>query len=263
MSANNRTCQLILVAFCLQSFVASAQQPSKIVRGTGGSSLWRGKDDVNKYFRFYSDGTVIGVYSIGTPADLERWFKAPFENSGNYTISGSSIHFSLTWGRSGTAVYDGAIQGDLLRLGKESYELIVPGSVETLPVLNGAFCEINVTNKTFRVVPRVGKTWKKDSARVFTWDDQTKLVSGTNTLTMAQFIGGKPLSETKSDVAALQGERGEFYIETVGGKEVVRMVEMMVQFDGESSSAPAMVGSSGARPLGSFGAGKVSCDDRK
>jgi len=232
MRVSKPKCQLLLVAFCLQFFVAFAQQPSKVVRGTGESSLWRGKDDVNKYFRFYSDGTVIGVYSIGTPGDLERWFKAPFENSGKYSISGSSIHFSLTWGHSGTAVYDGVIQGDSLRLGKESYELIVPGSVETLPVLNGAFCKIDVENKTFRVVPRVGKTWKRDSARVLAWDDQTKLINGTSTLTMAQFMGGKPLSGVLSEVAALQGERGEFYIETVGGKGVVRMVEMMVQFDG-------------------------------
>ncbi|MGA3023236.1 MAG: hypothetical protein ABSF98_00565 [Bryobacteraceae bacterium] len=240
-----------------------------VVRGTGDSSLWRGEHDLDEYLRFYSDGTVIGVHSSGTPADIEPWFKlsssmSPGIGRGKYSINGSSIHFSLTYPQ-GTVVWDGAVQGDSLQLSnhghEDSYGLLVPGSVETLPVLRGAVCKVDVANKTFRVMPREGTTWKKDSAIVLVWNDQTKLVSGTNTLTMAQFIAGNAFDGTSSDVAAMLGERGRFYIETVGGKQVVRMVEMMVAFDGESSSAPAMVGGSGARAIGALSAGKVSCDD--
>ena len=125
---------------------------------------------------------------------------------------------------------------------------------EQTPTLKGAFCKIDVPNKTVRMVPWDGKTWRRDSARVLVWDDQTQLVSGANTLTMAQFVGGKPLDKHLKDLAAIQGERGVFHIKAVGGKEVVQRVEMMALFGGESF--PAMVGNSGAQTVGGT---KVHC----
>lgn len=112
--------------------MAPAQQPSvnqQVVRGTGESSLWRGGDATSvRWLRFYGNGTVIGVTSNGTVAEIERWFNAPYEDSGTYSISGSSIRFSLTSppatvkvGRvrrsvGGKVDYDGVIQGSLLQL---------------------------------------------------------------------------------------------------------------------------------------------------
>jgi hypothetical protein len=125
---------------------------------------------------------------------------------------------------------------------------------EQPPTIRAAFCKIDVTNKTVRIVPWDGKTWRRDSARVLVWDDQTQLVSGANTLTMAQFVGGKPLDKYSRDVAAIQGERGVFHIKTVGGKEAVQRVEMMALFGGESF--PAMVSNNGAQTVGGT---KVHC----
>ncbi len=124
--------------------------------------------------------------------------------------------------------------------------------------LNGAICKIDVTNKTFRVVPWDGKTktWKRDSIIALSWEDGTQLVSGTDRLTMAKFIGGKPLDKDTKDVSDLRGDKGDFYIEKVGDKSVVRVVEIIFLFAGESM--PAMVGSDSFKVVGS---NKVHCDD--
>jgi hypothetical protein len=138
-----------LTLLSLPLFVALAQQPSanqQVVRGTGDSSLWHGKhgeDDI--WLRFYSNGTVIGAITSasGTLANIERWFNAPYENSGRYSVSSTSIRFSLTRPLSkvgrlrmpgGTVDYDGVIQDSSLQLyffshinnkrGVDHYELV-------------------------------------------------------------------------------------------------------------------------------------------
>jgi hypothetical protein len=122
--------------------------------------------------------------------------------------------------------------------------------------LLAAVCKIDPANRTVRVVPWDGKTWKRDSLKVLGWNDQTQLTSGAKTLTMPQFIGGKPLDDESKDVAGIQGERGVFYIQTNGGKEVVTKVEMMALFGGES--LPGMIGNNGFQIVGGT---KVSCGD--
>ena len=120
--------------------------------------------------------------------------------------------------------------------------------------LMAAVCNIDAAGKTVRVLPWDGKTWKRDSLKVLAWNDQTRLTSGTRTLTMPQFIAGKPLDDDSKDLAGIEGERAVFYIQAIGGKEVVTKVEMMALFSGES--LPAMVGNSGVQIAGGT---KVSC----
>jgi hypothetical protein len=106
----------------------------RAVFAKGGGSLWQMKAQTySSYLRFYADGTVIGVSTTGTPAQIARWFKAPYSNSGHYSISGSSLKFSLT-SPQGTVDYDGVICGSSLqvnvfshingRRGTDYYELV-------------------------------------------------------------------------------------------------------------------------------------------
>jgi hypothetical protein len=127
------------------------------------------------------------------------------------------------------------------------------------PTLPAAFCKIDVAKKTILVLPwdEKARTWKRDSLRVLVWNDQTLMVSGATTLTMPQFVGGKPLSKESSDVAAIQGNRGMFYITTIEGKEVVQKVEMIGLFANEP--IPAVGGNLDVQILGA--PGKVSCSD--
>jgi hypothetical protein len=122
--------------------------------------------------------------------------------------------------------------------------------------LSAAVCGIDVDNKTIRVLPwdARAKEWKRDSLRDLAWDNQTQLSSSGNTLTMPQFIGGKPLDKDSTTVDAIQGERAVLHFKTVNGKAVVSKVEMMALFGGESF--PAMVGNSGGFIVGGT---KVSC----
>jgi len=131
----------ILSLVCLLTFAACARRRSpgpQVVRGSNGSSFWRATENgYNAYLRFYTDGTVIGVYSRESPAEVESRLEKPFENSGRYSIHGSSLKFSLT-DPSGTVDYDGSIKGSSLKLnwsshvnnrrGKDDYELMAPGA---------------------------------------------------------------------------------------------------------------------------------------
>lgn len=93
----------------------------QVVSASEGSSLWREKEDTYfQYLRFYSDGSVLGVSSPSSPAEVQSWFKAPYENSGKYTITGSEIKFSLTSPR-GTVDYDGVIEDTSLQLSTFSH----------------------------------------------------------------------------------------------------------------------------------------------
>jgi len=50
------------------------------------------KDNAWYYLRFYKDGTVLSVTSIGTPAQVARWFNKQFQGEGmgkgTYSIDG-------------------------------------------------------------------------------------------------------------------------------------------------------------------------------
>jgi hypothetical protein len=122
----------------------------------------------------------------------------------------------------------------------------------------GAVCKIDAINKTIRVLlwDVDAKKWKRDSLKNLAWNEQTQLSSSGKTLTMPEFLGGKPLSQQTSDASAIQGNRAAFYITIIDGREVVQKMEMAALFNGESF--PAMVGSGGAVM---FGGSKVSCGD--
>jgi hypothetical protein len=118
-----------------------------------------------------------------------------------------------------------------------------------LKELDGAFCKIDVAQKTVRVAPWDGKGWRKSKVQVLAWDDDTQMVSGPHTMAMGVFVKGKPLDDDSKTVDSIRGERAQFNYETVAGKKIVRKIEMIEMFGGESF--PAMIGSNGAQVVGS------------
>lgn len=101
--------------------------------------LWQSEriDDYWEYLRFYSDGTVIEVGSPGTPAEVTKWFRRPFDGWGKYEIQGSTVRFSI--GADDDRVdYRGELQGSTLTLdslshinghqGRDSYHKVAPGN---------------------------------------------------------------------------------------------------------------------------------------
>lgn len=66
------------------------------------------------YFRFFPDGTLAGVSSTGTPAQVARWLTAGYENHGNWRLDEGRLIFDLT-SKSGVVAYCGRILpgGDL------------------------------------------------------------------------------------------------------------------------------------------------------
>jgi hypothetical protein len=75
------------------------------------------------YLRFYKDGTVLSVTSIGTPAQVARWLNKQYQDAGKgaYSIDGDHLKFSET-SPSGTVDYDGTIiEGGKLKLNSHSH----------------------------------------------------------------------------------------------------------------------------------------------
>ncbi len=160
------------------------------------------------------------------------------------------VFLTFCLGVSGTAVGQaGAPAKSSAQQGQEAQTVRTP--------LAAAFCAIDVAGKTFRVLPwdENARKWKRDSVRVLAWNDQTRLLSGTHTLTMPQLISGKPLDDGSKDIADIRGKRGAFYIAAIEGKEVVQKVELVGLFANEP--IPAVGGNWGAQILGV--PGKVSC----
>ncbi|MEU1274149.1 toll/interleukin-1 receptor domain-containing protein [Streptomyces sp. NPDC005799] len=73
----------------------------------------KANDESTTFLRFYSDGTVLSVGSIGTASQIVSWFNrnhsAP--SKGTYDINGSHIKFATT-SESGTVEYTGTIGDD-------------------------------------------------------------------------------------------------------------------------------------------------------
>jgi hypothetical protein len=89
-----------------------------------------------EYFRFFTDGTVIGFQSRQSPADAERDFQAQKARGEGfpYQIQGSTIRFST--GGWGAVDYVGKVHGDTLTLdwahsdgrhGQDTYRLVSSG----------------------------------------------------------------------------------------------------------------------------------------
>ncbi len=94
----------------------SASGAPQLFVGAAKSSLWRHQEkDYSQYLRFYGDGGVIGVSSTGTPAEVIRWLKAPYEDTGAWTLTGRRLSFNLT-SSVGRVDYDGLVEGERLHL---------------------------------------------------------------------------------------------------------------------------------------------------
>ena len=74
------------------------------------------------YLRFYPDGDVIAVSSIGQPEDLRNWFNKenPKLSHGKATIQGNRISFSTVLDQE-TVDYTGVIDGGQIRLDSYSH----------------------------------------------------------------------------------------------------------------------------------------------
>jgi hypothetical protein len=75
------------------------------------------------YLRFYEDATVLSVTSVGTPAQVARWFNKQYQygGKGTYSIDGDHIKFSET-SRDGIVDHEGAIiEGGKLKLNSHSH----------------------------------------------------------------------------------------------------------------------------------------------
>lgn len=131
---------LVLLLSLVNVLNAIAQQPSGDVQlfvGSDTSSLWRSPamdsrgQPSSDWLRFYSDGTVIEVFTTGTAtvANMENWFNAPYDrSSGRYTLTGSRIAFSIKGPESPESMagivttspnavdYDGTVKGTSLFL---------------------------------------------------------------------------------------------------------------------------------------------------
>lgn len=88
-------------------------QSEKKVSGTTG--YWY-------YIRFYPDGTVIKVSSIGQPENLRNWFSKEDQSMsvGKFIIKNKHISFSTT-SSYGTVDHTGLIDGNKLRLDSYSH----------------------------------------------------------------------------------------------------------------------------------------------
>lgn len=135
---------------------------------------------------------------------------------------------------------------------------------QTRSNLDGAVCTLDLTNRTIKVLPwdRTHKFWKGDTRRVLAVDDATRLMSGTNTITLAQMVAGKPLDQDLKKVSDLQGERAEFQIDKVGNKEVVRQMRMVMLFSGETIPSTIQIVITNGHTM-FYGEAKVRCDDAK
>lgn len=88
------------------------------------SSLWKSIEcefdslengNFCSYLRFYSDGTVIEVTTLGNPDEIKRWFRRPYSRTGRYTLNGNRIRLSTT-ATEGMIEKEGVLKADTLRL---------------------------------------------------------------------------------------------------------------------------------------------------
>lgn len=98
---------------------------------------------LHSWLRFYEDGTVIGATTTGgSPEQIARWLKKPYENSGRYTLQGASINFTLASPErrlpsgsviGGKKTYTGKIGSNSLRVDSINGQRVV-SSYEFLPL---------------------------------------------------------------------------------------------------------------------------------
>jgi hypothetical protein len=94
----------------------SAGSPAPLIMGSHTSSLWQHPESgYTMYLRFYADGTVIGVSSTGTAAKVNRWFNAPYENTGRYVARRERLQFQVT-SPAGRVDYVAIMDGERLQI---------------------------------------------------------------------------------------------------------------------------------------------------
>jgi hypothetical protein len=92
--------------------------PSSSVRSDGlyiSDVLISKKVNYRKFFRFYSDGTVLHVSSTGKPSEIIKWFSKEGNQrsgysfgQGRFKIEGDQINFSTT-SKTGTVDFEGSV----------------------------------------------------------------------------------------------------------------------------------------------------------
>jgi Tfp pilus assembly protein PilF len=92
----------------------------------------RGGSNTYRWLRFYEDGTVIGATTAGAgPEQVGRWLKKPYETSGQYSLRGSGINFSLVSPE--RVISPGAVIG-----GKFTYTGTIGNNSLRIDSINGA-----------------------------------------------------------------------------------------------------------------------------
>ncbi|MGD0629989.1 MAG: hypothetical protein ABR987_11570 [Terracidiphilus sp.] len=130
--------------------------------------------------------------------------------------------------------------------------------------IKGCICRIDDTKSTITVVPWTGSIWDAGSAKTFVYQDRT-LIHGETEATIAQLKGGRAIKSFHLTGISTNGISGDpFEINNLSqcvsrrttlhwsddkGVSVATRIDLPYLFDGESM--PAMVGSQGARSIGS------------
>jgi hypothetical protein len=119
---NGKKCTAMVLLFIValfvltsNSFADSRLRYNGVYRSAKAATTTSG--NVWKYLRFYSDGTVIEVTSLGEPEQIWKWFSKghPHISAGKFMIEGNTLSFS-TASAQGTVDFNGQIDGDQLHL---------------------------------------------------------------------------------------------------------------------------------------------------
>lgn len=76
--------------------------------------------DYSSYLRFFADGKVVGVSSIGTPSQVGQWLNHDYESFGFYTIKDGTVSFRIT-SSSGQVRYSGRVLKNAIELNITSH----------------------------------------------------------------------------------------------------------------------------------------------
>lgn len=123
MKIRPRLASAALLALTCLAFGSLARASDERLRFDGLYVAPKVKDGVQyfKYLKFYRDGLVIGVSTVGRPKEIQAWFTPGNDNvpKGSYRATGVRISFSLI-SKAGTVDYVGEVTGNDIKLLKHS-----------------------------------------------------------------------------------------------------------------------------------------------